>query len=94
MPKKQSPKAAAAKDANGGKLGQFTTEVSKTIKKAKEESAAFFMEEIKRLKLAHSINLKLSVREARRDGFRSSFSLAVLLVGMVIGAALFAILSV
>lgn len=88
---KLSPRKVATKDANGGKLGQFTTEVHETIKKAKEETAAFFIEEIKRLKLAHSIDIRLAVREAEKRGFISSFSFLVLLVGIVIGAALMGI---
>lgn len=67
MPKKQSAKqignkrSSPEKDSNGGKLGQFTTEVAETIRKAKEESAAFFMEELRNREAAY----KSSINEIR-----------------------------
>lgn len=68
MPKKPG-KLSPQKDSNGGKLGQFTTEVSKTIKKAKEESAAFFLGEIKRIEAFHNLEMERMREESNQNTY-------------------------
>lgn len=97
------PRKTAAKDANGGKLGQYTTEVKKTIEKArlagmeeqKKISKDFFLGEIDSIK--KSCALRISHYEAKISSYKKnlrSSKWAVLIVGFVIGAALMGILSV
>lgn len=91
------PRKTAAKDANGGKLGQYTTEVKKTIEKArlagmeeqKKISKDFFLKEIQKLETFYDLKIKWIKEE--KSHFKGW---AVFFVGFVIGAALMGILSV
>lgn len=98
------PRKTAAKDANGGKLGQFTTEVKKTIEKArldgmeeqKKISRDFFMPEIERIRALYEIRLghyKERIEWYKTEVLSSKRSvIAGLLVGVVIGSALMGLL--
>lgn len=97
MPKKPSRKSPE-KDENGGKLGQFTTEVAKTIAKAKEEqkreSAQVFMGELERAQEQYRRLLDIAKQEynAQLRKLSAVVSPVNLTIGIVIGSALTAIL--
>lgn len=76
------------KDANGGKLGQFTTEVATTIKKAREESAVFFMEKIRQIEEIHALELKEARESDNAKVFMQGFVTAALPLLFLIGVLL------
>ena len=83
------PRKTAAKDSNGGKLGQYTTEVKNTIEKAKEEqkkeSAAFFLKELESVKRVYEMNLEYYKNQVFSSRKSPKY---ILLIGIVIGSAL------
>lgn len=62
------PRKKPSKDANGGKLGQYTTEVADTIAKAKEEQKKESAESFRRVLDEMEKNHKIEIALAKGEG--------------------------
>lgn len=93
MPK--APRKKATKDANGGKLGQFTTEVASTVAKAKEAQKVEFEKvlaaELEVRDALHTAELAEVFDRGFKKGLKKNAYTAAG-VGAVFGSALTAIL--
>lgn len=88
------PRKSPSKDSNGGNPGQFTTEVKKTIDKAREEgrreSAEILTKRLEDIRVSYQQEVKYAFKKgAEMAGNKSSW--AAFLIGGVIFSALTAL---